>query len=543
MNGTKTHRRRGSLSALALSLSLFAGLPRAGAAIEVNSDKDVLKVDSLCTLREAVQSAFDVYIGGKKSYPECKGGQDDVITFASAYTIELDPNLGQIPLNSNLTIQGPPSKVTVSGVGKTRIFTTNSLVLVQLRNLKLTKGTVDGGGAAILILGGSALYDIENCDFVDNDSTGGGAVDFHGDHLAIRMSTFIANTSQTFGGGLQAGGDIEIEDTLFDSNLARQGGGGIACASGGDLTILRSAIVANSAFGEKFNVAQGASGGGGIESGCHNDIQDTLFLSNTAHAKAEGDVALAGGGGLYVTAEGSGRVYESVFKTNSAGGGSDQGGSGGGIHARGGLTVDRCVFEQNSAKGGYGGGGILFRDSPSVVVNSLLHDNVSQKTLDPVGKPNDPWDGAGIAVLGDSLVSIVNSTLYNDVGQSELFFLGNSGAVLLKNSLVGGFQSKSTCDGDLLLILAAGNKNAQTTSNATCQDVPLNLGGMNYQPFTFPQAIPGGYDLSFTSMLPAFNEAPLGKGDPFICQNPPVAGIDLLGKTRNSPCTLGAVEK
>jgi CSLREA domain-containing protein len=536
---------RGVLPALALAL--LAALPRPGAAITVTKALDEKKVDSKCTLREAVQVAFDLSKGSSPSFPECTVGNGAaLVEFQPGLgTITLLPELGNIALNFPVTIQG---KQTISGGGKTQIFTIGSDPTVKLVDLVLEKGFIDGGGAAILVNGGSATLEIEGSVFQDNIADFGGAIAFNGSTLKIKKNSKFLGNEATFGrgGAIWGGGYWEIQGVEFASNVAFQGGGALNCENG-------SFLIGDSAF--FFNLAEAvendptcgeggpvgcAEGGGAMMTGCLFTITRSLFDLNMVFGQV-------GGGGVLVTDGGEGLIDRSVFRWNNAGFGKPNSGSGGAVFVRGKVRILQSAIEQNWAKGG-AGGGLFFENSDGKVANTVVRSNTAQ--LDEQQNPNGPPDqgaqGGGIAAVGDTKLQILNSSLVDNYGQSELFFFGN-GEVNLYNTLIAATWADATCDGDLSFIKngtdGSDGRNAQTPEVATCEKVPTELVSTVLAPGQFASPLlPAGYKLEFQYPIGKFLTPTSGKGDPPVCKLGPVWGIDILGNPRTETCTIGAYE-
>lgn len=531
-----------------LFFALLAFAPRpGGAAIVVTINVDEKKPNGTCTLREAVQTAFDYANGGSLFYPECATATGkDLIEFKPGLgTIEL-PELGWINLSSSLTIQGPaPDDLQeISGAGKTRIFAIGNGSTVKLKNLSLTQGRIlgegnSGSGAGLLVDGGSANVTIENCWFHDNEAGRGGAIAFHGWHLTIRNSAFDANESLTDGGAIAGGANMVIEDTAFEGNYAVQGGGAVYC-SGSDastLEITRSTLVANTAAGKRPK-GLAVPGGGAVMSSCNTVIEDSLFRSNLVYGEVltpdDNSAKDAGGGGLFLAYGGFGTVSRSVFQWNQAGVGPKEIASGGAIYARGNLDVDGCAFENNIAAGGHGGGGIVFHSSYGEVLNTILREN-SSVVDDWVWPqpPKDPAPGAAIAVVGTATVEITNSTLAGNFGTSEISDSGD-GSLSFRNALIGDWSVKEACEAAASTLIFDLGGNFNYSADDDC-DFPPDFLEADPKSFVFPVTVPN-YDLEFTYLIPIFNEGS-GTGD---CSNGP--DVDLIGTTRTAKCTSGAIE-
>jgi hypothetical protein len=539
------HRQVLPALALVLTFAQLAALPRPAGAITVTVTADN-KMSGMggCTLREAVQRAFDLAGGNTSTYPECTTVTGtNVIDFNRGLgTITLDKNLGYIFLSSPLTIKG--KQQAISGGTETQIFRISGDFTVTLEGLELRDGFIEGGGGAIQVDGGSATLVIKDCDLRRNLADFGGAISFNGLTLDVRSSRFTANGSAKGRGGAIFGGhNWMIKDTIFLGNLALKGGGALDCEGGGELDIERSVFTYNNATGlENDPTCSGqgppigcTEGGGAIMSGCKTEILHSLFESNYAYGQL-------GGGGLLLTDGPKSTITQSVFRWNGAGFGAptiSNIGQGGAIFARGNVFIDSSAIQENWVKGS--GGGIFFENSDSQVVNTVLLAN--QAKLDN----GEGSNGGAIAGLGSGLLEITNSSLVDNIGSSELFFFGN-GFVWLKNSLIGTTTADSTCDGVPPSQIVNGTngfdgRNAQSPGIvATCEKVAPELTSTLLADGEFAALLPGGYKLNFQYPLGKFLTVTSGKGVKAVCQGAPVAGKDILGNPRTETCTIGAFE-
>ncbi len=185
-----------------------------------------------------------------------------LITFASSLngqTITLSSTLNLSPINTGVTIniQGPGANLlTISGANAVQPFSIQSGT-VSLSGLTIVNGYSSGGGAAILLSGGSLT--VNNAAFSGNTGYVGG-IDNLGGSLTVSGSTFSSNNSTFSGGGIYNQSTAMVSNSTFEGNTSLSGGG-IANLPGGTLT------VTNSTF-------SGNTGGGIYSSG-------TLTVSNT----------------------------------------------------------------------------------------------------------------------------------------------------------------------------------------------------------------------------------------------------------------------
>jgi hypothetical protein len=172
-------------------------------------------------------------------------------------TIVFDPSIagqtivlttGQIVVPVPLTIQGPPSGITISGNGASRVLRIRANDIV-LRNLTITGGKTDEPGGGIM---NNGTLTIEHSTISGNESSGSGTVPSVGggvynDYFSVLTlvnSTVSGNRASSSGGGIFGDGPV----TLINSTVARNDapvGGGIA--TGAALTLRNALLAGNTA--------------------------------------------------------------------------------------------------------------------------------------------------------------------------------------------------------------------------------------------------------------------------------------------------------
>lgn len=184
----------------------------------------------------------------------------DIITFNSSLsgmTIQLS---SELPLTTNVTIDGSPLAVPITLSGTfVRVFSVNGGVTATLKNLKITNTQVSGTGGGILNAG----------------------------NLTVTNSTLSGNKAVTTtgnGGAIYNSGTLIVTNSTLSGNIADGTGGGGAIYNTGTLTVTNSTFVENSAS------AVGGGNGGGI----HNSGTLTALNSTFSGSTADG-----WGGGIY----------------------------------------------------------------------------------------------------------------------------------------------------------------------------------------------------------------------------------------------------
>ena len=159
-----------------------------------------------CTLRDAVTAA------GANT-------EADEITFHSSVTGTIRLTEGQLVNPSTgyeVSILGPGRDVlTISGDAD-------------------NSGTPNAGDSRIFIQsGGAARATISGLTLADGYESSGGAVAGDGGPLTITSSRITSSTASGSGGAINSTGELQINDTILDSNEATMGDGGAVATNVG----------------------------------------------------------------------------------------------------------------------------------------------------------------------------------------------------------------------------------------------------------------------------------------------------------------------
>jgi hypothetical protein len=220
------------------------------------------------------------------------------------------------------------------------------------------------------------------------------ALDIRGDGIeaSIEGLTITGGRHADGGGGIRSGRDVDLRvvDCEIEGNHAGLGAAGGGIWAAGDLTLLRSRIDGNRAFG---------GDGGGIAV-----FGEAIVRGSTI----EGNQGSRGGG---IAAFGEAIVRGSTIEGNATGGG------GGGIFAADGLTITNSDVLRNQTDAGThyvfsSGGGILVSGDLAVVGSRVAG--------------NSAGDGGGIAASGTA--TILRSTIE---GNGAFGFSGGAGGGIL----------------------------------------------------------------------------------------------------------------
>ena len=342
-----------------------------GVSICVNTAEDIVNAaDGLTSLREAIAAATELYISSRIYF-------DDSI---SGSIIALKDELS---ITASMIIDGAESGITVSGQGQNRVFviqgTSSDPVNVVINGL-----TVTGGYAAS-----------------NTESVYGAGIYSKFSNLTLRNCTVSGNTVEhmagityvyAYGAGLYASdGTLTISGCSFTGNTATDGGGAIYASQ---QIVITDSVVSG-------NTVTGSHGCGG---GIYFSSDSMRMLGVTVSGNKVGHEDFTKGGGLYLDG-GDVVITDSVISENFAA-------AGGGIYSfyNNSMTIRSAVINSNIAgvsdKGNGFGGGIYSWGDTLTVQDTLIQQNrcYGQKS-----------QGAGVYITYDSLVSIANSAIVENV--------------------------------------------------------------------------------------------------------------------------------
>lgn len=213
--------------------------PARGATITVDSTNDVVAVDGLTSLREAVQAS------------NLLGGPDTILLPAGTYGLTMAGSnedaavTGDLDVSDALVIAsldgGPVILQAASGDRLLHVLAGGALVL---SNLNLTGGSGDFGGA---IRNEGALR-ADGCALYANAAIQGGAI--HNAGTATVFQCTLSGNSAVSGGALAStGGLVEIWHSTVAENAATGGrGGGLSAATNAAMRLGHALVAGNIAF-------------------------------------------------------------------------------------------------------------------------------------------------------------------------------------------------------------------------------------------------------------------------------------------------------
>lgn len=270
---------------------------------------------------------------------------------------------------------------------------------LSLTNATMTNNTSDTFGGAIDAAGATATVD--GGTYSANTAVSGGAIKAI-NNSTVTISNAVLNENEStyvntdynnsFGGGAVDinGGKLLVYNTEFDSNVSDYYGGAILARSVKELTIADNSVIKNTTIGT----------GALYLLSCTSTIENTSILDNTASSNG---VIYVSGGSLDIAGV-------------SASGNTS--GNGGVLYCSGGsTTVD--IINSNISNNTATTGGVVYMSDASVTVNSsVFEDNTSQL-------------GGAIFNKNGSLDSVDSKFVNNTATKNSSGSNGNGGAITL----------------------------------------------------------------------------------------------------------------
>ena len=388
---------------------------------------------------------------------------------------------GIIISRSNIIIDGNYN--TIDGSNQARIFNITGANVI-IKNLNFINGNSTNGGA-IYITGGN--FSIINSTFKRNNAnSAGGAIYINGSNGTVTNSTFTENLEENGGGAIYINrGDVTVTNSTFTQNNATKNGGAI-CIFSGNVTVTNSTLTENLAgegggaiyiyignvtvTNSTFTQNNAQSGGAiGIYS-CNLTVTNSTFTQNNATNGGaiyilSGDVTVtnstftqnnATNGGAIRINRGNGTVTNSTFTQNNAE-------NGGAIHlGYGNGTVTNSTFTQNNANTG---GAIYISIGNCTVTNSTFTQN------------NANTGGAIYISIGNGTVT--NSTFtQNNAENGGAIYIGPDNNVTVTNSTFT--QNNATNNGGAIHISIGNGIVTNVTNSTFTQNNALNGGAINF---------------------------------------------------------------
>jgi hypothetical protein len=509
-------RERAARKAIAASALLVAGSASA-ATFPVSNLNDA----GPGTLRQAVADA------------NAAAGADTIV-FQAGLSGTITLTSGEIPINDDLTINGPGSGVlSVSGNNASRIFNVTPPALafrtVAINNLAVRNGNALAGGG--ILAGINTRLSLDRVLVTGNTAQqDGGGVGSYG-HLSITNSTITGNTALRNGGGVASGPVYLSYDTISGNHGGVLGGGVHVFTAIGDLlplpttnaplVTLRHTVVSNNTAGEQTgNVGEG--GGAYIQ---FNPDEYSSLTQNTTIAAISDSV-----------------IANNVAEPNDAAG-APLAGTNANDHGRGGglqlsivgarVSVQRTTISGNTAA--QGGGVAVLATSQATFENVTIANNVARS-------PIQAASGGGIS--GGYVMTIAEATITGNSATNGPGGIGSS--AVLTNSIVANNTSTSGTSPDIssgttanyTLIKTPGTATINGANNIIGQDP--QLGALAANGSTVVAGAPGSTQTPLTER-PAAASPAVNAGDPAFAP-PPSTDERNMPRVAGGRIDMGAVE-
>ena len=379
--------------------------------------------DGEWSLREAI-SCVPIYCGADE-YPE--------ITFADGLEGTIILSHGELEIDKTLSIDGD-NRITLDGNQITRVIHANAGTAEQpvvLNGLTIQNGYANGGGGIFNDF--DAYVKVTNCIFKNNVAysiDGGGIYNGMRATLTVENSTISENSANNWGGGIfnNTNGSLTITNSVISNNFSSLYGGGIFNNTNASITVTGCTISSNSAESgggiynydassmtisdSEISRNYASSEGGGIRSGTlqSTSISNLTVLNSTIFQNRSN----GSGGGIYVCSTNfnvtNGKIIENTSNLE-----------GGGIATAGCTsTITNCIISGNSA---VTAGGVRELAGTLKITNSLISGNTVSDT------------GGGLQNYR-ATTTITNSTIADNSASVNGGGIGNTGTVIVKNSIV-----------------------------------------------------------------------------------------------------------
>ena len=280
---------------------------------------------------------------------------------------------------------------------------------IKVLNSTFFQNTTDGDGAGLMLQNIDSIL-ISNSVFRENLSDLEGAALYiasgnSSDIVNIIDCQFINNTGRNYAGGcIATAGEIKIQSSIIDSNLADGGSsGGMWLGYSDKVEVINTQV--------RYNESDGAGAGLYFE---HND---SIFISNSNILYNDANNASAGG--IYIGTEND---YANISNTNIVGNEANVGGI---MCYSDELFMNSCRIDSNISNGSTGG--LFLSGNDNVQISNCLFTN------------NEANDYA--AIYSDASEFILrNSTVANNTDNSvytaSIGFGGGSDDNLIFNSII-----------------------------------------------------------------------------------------------------------
>ena len=337
--------------------------------------------DHLCDLYEALQATFMANYYGTSVYHECAAlVGPNVIAFsgsASGGTISfaLPPNTKDLPfIHGDTTILGPITFDGGGSAGEVHIFRTAPSAKLTLIGVVIKNAHNSGNGPAIYN-DNYASVSLYGVSLISNTADhDGGAIESNGD-LSITMSNLSGNIAKGLIGGTGYGGAIHFSGGGILSTSKTSFAGNIAAAGGGGLWVNLTGSSESTLEETTFNGNIAQGIGGGAIYDASSSSSANLKI---IRSPLDGNLSpLGNGGALYVDGSSQVHISDSSFNANVAGSTSNPKLGGAIFNVSPSLTIQKSAFIGNAAYEGNGGALVVDHGGTALVANVTFVGNLA----------------------------------------------------------------------------------------------------------------------------------------------------------------------
>jgi len=522
---------------VALGLGLFLGLCQTSIAhaadIIVNSTADnTIAGDGFCTLREAVNNAN---ANADTTAGDCRAGNllpsDQILLSAGVYT--LTPGLDDSNAHGDLDIRTSGGNMELTGAGA--LSTTISGPGYVVGTDRILHTGVDGPGAVIVEVHDLTLRD-------GHAPQGGGAIYINGTFVLVEASV-IAGCVAVFAGGMSnngnggaiymSGGDLTILNSHLISNTARASviadvqGGAIHATNGANVLIEDSVLQENQASTLDTGAAR-TSAGAIFFDGTSLTIRRSQIISNSVAAIYRDDAGF--GGALYFAGT-------ALLLEDSTVAGNTAGEVGGALYHTGmSAEIVRSTFSGNRAPQGYGGA--IVNTRAMTLTNTTVSGNVAL------------WTAGGVSNGFSGALALYNVTVTDNTCATGGDFMGGGcgvhhwgTSVLVQNSILAGNHDLGT--GRSLSpdaggsFTSLGHNLVGVAASGFVDGVNGDLAGTNSAPLAAELQPLDNYGGPTQSHLPTWSSPAIDAGD--AARYPPT-DQRRVSRPLGAGCDIGAIE-
>ena len=380
-----------------LSLTPILVVPAFGASFTVNSTLDLPDGTpgdgicltsfpfSACTLRAAIMET-----NALPGADTINLGVDTYLLTRAAVIPDDEAN-GDLDIKDDLTINGVTSDLSIiDGNGVDRVLEINGGAVpggirVDLFNLTVKNGDVSGEGGGIRTY--NADVTLTNVKVLNNQATAnGGGIYSLGGSLIMDNVSLLGNQAIISGGGLQNNVGATITNSVISGNqVTTSWGSGAGIYTVGDLEISQSVI--------QTNTSNGQGGGIVVESGT-TTVTDTTIEGNVAYQ----------GGGVYSGLDGVLNFDGVTLTANKALGGTGLN-SGGAVFFSGSGTLNLTNTTISGNQADAHGGGIMLYEGTINLVNTTIVGNFADHDAFLGGDGGGLYNNLGTLTLRNTIVA------------------------------------------------------------------------------------------------------------------------------------------